>query len=301
MNISAAQVKVLREKTGVGMMECKKALVESSGDMEKAILWLRERGMSRAAKKADRVAAEGIVEIALSADHTRALVLEVNCETDFAAKNENFQAFVRQAAQIALDQKLESIEALKAAKTAEGATVEHTLMELIAKVGENMNLRRLQLMEVTDGFIARYIHMGGRIGVLVGLQGARSAAADLVGADLAMHAAAAAPRYFQAADVDNRELGQERELARKKLLEQGKPEAMVDKIVDGQMSKFYKEVCLIEQPFIKEPKQSVLEYVNSTKLGLKPVGFARFQLGEGIEVKVQNFAEEVALVSQQQA
>ena len=301
MNISATQVKELRDKTGVGMMECKKALVESSGDMEKAILWLRERGMSRAAKKADRVAAEGIVEIALSADHTRAVVLEINCETDFAAKNANFQSFVRQAAQVALDQRLESIEALKNAQLADGVTVEHTLMELIAKVGENMNLRRLQVMQVADGFIAKYIHMGGRIGVLVGFEGARSAAADLVGADVAMHIAAAAPRYFDAAHVETKELDQERELARKKLLEQGKPEAMVDKIVEGQMSKFYKEVCLIEQPFIKEPKQSVLEYVNSTKLGLKLVRFARFQLGEGIEVKVQNFAEEVALVSQQQA
>ncbi len=299
MNISATQVKELREKTGVGMMECKKALVESSGDLEQAILWLRERGMSRAAKKADRVAAEGIVEAALSADQTRAVVLEVNCETDFAAKNENFQQFVKQAAQIALDQKLESIEALKAAKTAEGATVENTLMELIAKVGENMNLRRLQTMQVADGFISRYIHMGGKIGVLIGLQGERSEAASVVGADIAMHIAAAAPRYFAAADVVTKELDQERELARKKLLEQGKPEAMVDKIVDGQMSKFYKEVCLIEQPFIKEPKQTILEYVNSTKLGLKPVCFARFQLGEGIEVKVQNFAEEVAMVSQQ--
>lgn len=299
MNISAAQVKELREKTGVGMMECKKALVESSGDMEKAILWLRERGMSRAATKADRVAAEGIVEIALSADHTRAVVLEINCETDFAGKNESFRTFAREAAQVALEEKIESIEALKTAKMPSGASVEQTLMELIVKVGENMNLRRLQAMQVADGFIARYIHMGGRIGVLVGLQGARSAAADTVGADLAMHVAAAAPRYFQASDVVTKELDQERELARKKLLEQGKPEAMVDKIVDGQMSKFYKEVCLIEQPFIKEPKQSVLEYVNSTKLGLKPVQFSRFQLGEGIEVKAQNFAEEVASMSQQ--
>jgi len=294
MNISAGQVKELREKTGVGMMECKKALVESGGSLEKAILWLREHGMARAAKKADRVAAEGIVEIALSADHKRAVILEINCETDFSGKNEHFQAFVREAAQIALEQEVKDLAGLQQAKTAAGVTLEHALVELIAKVGENMNLRRVQYVQVDDGFIARYIHMGGRIGVLVGLQGTRSDATEAVGSDLAMHAAAAAPKYFQASEVAVAELDLERELARKKLLEQGKPAAMVDKIVEGQMSKFYKEVCFVEQPFIKDPKLSVAEYVTSTKLGLTPVSFVRFQLGEGIEVETHDFAAEVA-------
>lgn len=293
MSITASQVKELRQKTGVGMMECKKALVENGGDLEKSILWLRERGMSRAAKKAGRVAAEGMIAMALSADAKKAAILEVNCETDFSAKNESFVAFVKEAAQIALDNNVESIEQLAETKMANN-TVGQQLVELVSTVGENMQLRRVKTVSVDNGLIASYSHMGGKIGCLVVLEGEPSDAAAELGKELAMHVAAAAPRFFDRESVDATELEQEKELSRKKLLEQGKPAEMIEKILVGQMNKFYSEICFVDQPFVKEPKLSITKYVAQTKLPVKVVGFERFQLGEGIEKKTENFADEVA-------
>lgn len=293
MAVTAAQVKELREKTGVGMMECKNALSENGGDMEKAILWLRERGMSRAAKKASRVAAEGIVKVLTSDDMKSAVLLEVNCETDFAAKNEDFQKFVNEAAAVALKHKAPSVEALSELKMSGGDNVADTLTGLIAKVGENMKLRRLGLLTSDNGIVAGYSHMGGRIGALVALANATTAQEE-IGRDVAMHVAASAPKYLKSDEVAQSELDQERELAAKKLAEQGKPADLIDKIMAGQMNKFFKEICLVDQAFIKDPNLSVQKLVKDQGKGASVTGFLRYALGEGIEKKEENFAEEVA-------
>lgn len=293
--ISAAQVKDLREKTGVGMMECKNALTACSGDLEKAILWLREHGMARAAKKADRVAAEGMVEVYVTDDATAGVLLEVNCETDFVSKNEDFIKFVREAARIALNKKVNSVEALTEQKLASGETIAAVLPGLIAKIGENLKLRRVHTLSSPAGTIVGYSHMGGKIGTLVQLEGPKSAAVTELGKDLAMHVAAAFPRYLKPEEVDVNELEQERDLARKKLQQEGKPDHLVEKIMAGHVNKFYKEVCLIEQPFVKDPNQTVKALVASK--GVQLAAYARFQMGEGLEKKSENFAEEVAAAS----
>lgn len=294
MTISASMVKELREKTGVGMMECKKALEENSGDMEKAILWLRERGMSRAAKKADRVAAEGLIKVATADDGKSGVLVELNCETDFVSKNDDFMKFLDETANIALTKKIGSADELLTAKMANGSDVKTNLTEMIAKIGENMTLRRVQVLSTSNGVVSGYTHMGGKIGTLVVLEGATGADVNELGKDLAMHVAASAPRFLVESEVNAAELEQERELARKKLQEEGKPADMIDKILVGQMKKFFKEVCLVEQPFIKDPGVTVTKHVENTKKGVKVAAFARFQLGEGIEKKKENFAEEVA-------
>jgi elongation factor Ts len=285
-------VKDLREKTGVGMMECKKALEENGGDMEKAIVWLRERGMSRAAKKADRIAAEGVVEVLVNATGNAAAILEVNCETDFVAKNEEFRQLVRDAAAVALKHNCNEIEKLAEMKLASGVTIKDTITGLIQKIGENMRLRRVLTIAAPNGHISSYIHMGGRIGTAVVLEG--KSGVDELGKDIAMHIAAAAPRYLSRQDVDQSELDQEKDIARKKLIEEKKPEAMIEKILDGQMNKFYKEVCLIEQAFVKDPDLSITKLLEKTDKNLKITSFVRYALGEGIEKKQENFAAEVA-------
>lgn len=293
MNITAAQVKELRELTGIGMMECKKALVENDGNMEKAVHWLRERGMARAAKKSSRTAADGLVAFAIAPSKKEAAIIELNCETDFAAKNPDFAGFAETVANIALATKSGDIETIKKAK-AGGSTVEETLAQLIVTVGENMQLRRAQFVNVAHGMVVGYKHMGGKIGTLIVLEGDETPKVAEVGADVAMHIAASAPRYLDRSAVDAGELEQEKALARKKLEGQGKPEAMVEKIVEGQMSKFYADTCLVDQPFVKEPKLSVAKYVAQSGAKTQPVAFVRFQLGEGIEVQETNFADEVA-------
>lgn len=294
MSVSASMVKELREKTGVGMMECKKALVENSGDLDKSILWLRERGMSRAAKKADRVTAEGMIQVQVAADKKSGVLLELNCETDFVSQNEDFVAFIKEASNIALTKKIGSADELLTAKMKNGSDVKNNLTELIAKIGENMSVRRVQVLSTSNGVVTGYSHMGGKIGTLVVLEGATGADVEELGRDLAMHIAAAAPKYLVESDVNKVELEQERELARKKLEEEGKPAEMIEKILIGQMKKFYKEVCFVEQAFVKDPNVSVTKHVENTKKGLKIASFARFHLGEGIEKKKENFADEVA-------
>jgi elongation factor Ts len=292
VQISAGQVKDLREKTGVGMMECKKALEENGGDMEKAIVWLRERGMSRAAKKADRIAAEGVVEVLVNAAGNAAAVLEVNCETDFVAKNEDFRKMVRDAAEVALKSNCNDIEKLAEMKLSTGVSIKDTIAGMIQKIGENMRLRRVLTVSAPNGHISSYIHMGGRIGTLVVLEGKNDVAE--LGKDIAMHIAAASPRYLSRHEVDKTELEQEKEIARKKLIEEKKPEAMIEKILDGQMNKFYKEVCLVEQAFVKNPDISITKLLESADKNLKISKFVRYALGEGIEKKQENFAAEVA-------
>ncbi len=293
--ITAAQVKQLRDSTGVGMMECKKALSENQGNMDKAILWLRERGMSRAAQKAERTTAEGLVHFVVAPSRKEALVLEINCETDFSAKNEAFQHFVREAASIALTSAVNDIHGLGSAPMGD-STVAGQLVALIAKVGENMSLRRLTRVRAENGFVSGYNHMQGKIVTLVALAGndGSNEKAVQMGQDLAMHVAAAAPRYLVREEVVVGELEQEKELARKKMRESGKPEDIIEKAIMGQISKFYGEVCFLEQPFVKEPKLTIASYLKQSGLPLTVTGFVRFQVGEGIEVKKQNFADEVA-------
>ena len=220
MTITAGMVKELREKTGVGMMECKKALEENTGDLEKAILWLRERGLSRAAKKADRIAAEGIVKVAIAPDAHTGVVVEFNCETDFVSKNEDFAKFADEVAQIALKGKIRDIEELKVQKLGD-ETVEGRLSTLISKLGENMKIRRLGLLSTSKGAVSGYTHMGGKIGSLILLEGAEGQEVQDLGKDLAMHAAAAGPRYLKSEEVDAGEIETEKELGRKKLAEEG--------------------------------------------------------------------------------
>lgn len=293
MAVTAAMVKELREKTGVGMMECKKALTEVGGDVEKAILYLRERGMSRAAKKAGRVTAEGLVKVAVSDDFKKASILEINCETDFVSKNDDFIKFTDDVLALALNTGASDIEELKK-QDLNGKSVGDTLTDLIAKIGENLNLRRVATLATENGVVNGYIHLGGRIGSLVLLEGATGEELVDLSKDLAMHAAAASPRYLSSDQVDASELEQEQELAKKKLLEEGKPENLIEKIMAGQINKFYKEICLLEQAFVKDPNYSIKKLVAEKGKGASLKEFHRFQLGEGIEKKQENFAEEVA-------
>lgn len=297
MTISAAQVKELRDKTGVGMMECKKALSESGGDMEKAVLFLREHGMARAQKKAGRVTTEGLVEICISDDQSTGVLVEVNCETDFVSKNEDFQKYVKEVAQLALKNKTPSIEELGSIKMADSHTISENISSLIAKIGENLQLRRVAVLSAKPGLVSGYSHMGGKIGTMVAIQCSDKSKVQELAKDLAMHVAATSPRYLNSSDVDTTELEQEKVLARKKLLEEGKPENMVDKIVAGQMNKFFKEICLVEQPFVKDPKVTVKELLTKAGSDVKIVDFKRFQLGEGIEKRADDFADEVAKLS----
>jgi elongation factor Ts len=294
MAITAGLVKELREKTGVGMMECKKALEENAGDMDKAVVWLRERGLARASSKSGRAAAEGLVIDSVSSDKTSAVLIELNCETDFVTKNDDFVQFGQRIAKLALEKKTRSVEELKSLPFEGGATVGEFLTSLIARIGENMNIRRLATLSTSNGTIVSYNHMGGKIGALVTLAGAKGPQADELGKDVAMHIAASAPRYLEPSEVAASEIEQEREIARKKLLEEGKPANMVDKILEGQITKFYKEVCLLEQPFVKDPKVSVSKHVATVIKDATVAAFVRFQLGDGVEKKQEDFAAEVA-------
>ena len=292
--ISAAQVKELRERTHVGMMECKKALEENGGSMDKAIHWLRERGLSRAATKATRAASQGVVEVAVSADGTTGLAVEVNCETDFVSGGADFKDFVKTLAKVALEKKAINIDEIKALKFPSGKTAQDTLTEMISRVGENMQIRRAAMVHAPSGAVSGYVHAGGKIGTLVAVEGGKGPEVTAAAKDIAMHVAASSPRYLTSGDVSSAELEQEKELGRKKLTEEKKPADMIEKILIGQMAKFYKEVCLVEQPFVKQPDVSVAKFLTSVGTSLKVSNFVRFGLGEGIEKKEENFAEEVA-------
>jgi len=302
--ITAAMVKELRERTSAGMMDCKKALAETNGDMEAAIDWLRAKGLSAAAKKAGRTASEGLVGVTV--EGKRGAVVEVNSETDFVAKNEVFQDFVRNVAKLALDQGTD-IETLAAAPYPEGGTVQEKLTDNIAKIGENQSLRRAALLEVGEGMIVPYVHNQvvtglGKIGVLVALES--SAPADTLtqlGKQIAMHVAAAHPLALNAEDLDAELIERERSIAMEKAKESGKPQNIVEKMVEGGLAKFRKESALTSQLFVMDGKTPVADVVSAaakeagTPINLK--GFVRVQLGEGIEKKVDDFAAEVAAAS----
>ncbi|MBR3456767.1 MAG: elongation factor Ts [Selenomonadaceae bacterium] len=283
-NITAAMVKDLREKTGAGMMDCKKALAATDGDAAKAIDWLREKGISKAEKKAGRVAAEGAVAAYLSEDAKVGVLVEINCETDFAAGNEQFRSLESKIAKHIADTAPADLDALNDSML-DGKKVSDLITEATATIGEKISLRRFTRFQ-TDGRLASYIHMGGKIGVLVELSGGE---ADL-GKDIAMQVAAAAPTAVDRSGVDAASLEHEREVLRKQALEEGKPEKIIEKMVDGRINKFYKEVCLVEQIFVKDTDKTVKDVLG----GVEVRQFVRYQLGEGIEKKQEDFAAEVA-------
>jgi elongation factor Ts len=292
--ITAGQVKELREATGVGMMECKKALEECQGDMKKALTFLREKGLAKAAKKSGRVAAEGVVAFALSADQTEAAIIELNCETDFAGKNQSFRDMSKQLAQLVLSKKINSVEEAKNQKLENQSRVADELINLISTIGENINLRRVQYVHTDNGFIVGYNHMQGKIASLVVFEGNKDAKALEVGADIAMHVAATSPRYMERSQISATELEEEKKIFRKQILDEGKPEQMVEKILEGQIKKFYADSCLLDQPFVKEPKLSVSQFLKNSSASTKLTKFVRYQLGEGIEVTKTDFEHEVS-------
>ncbi|NNU82609.1 elongation factor Ts [Geobacillus sp. BMUD] len=287
MAITAQMVKELREKTGAGMMDCKKALTETNGDMEKAIDWLREKGIAKAAKKADRIAAEGMAYIA--SEGNTAVILEVNSETDFVAKNEEFQTLVKTLAAHLLKQKPASLDEALSQTMDNGSTVQDYINEAIAKIGEKITLRRFAVVNKADGeTFGAYLHMGGRIGVLTLLAGNAS---EDVAKDVAMHIAALHPKYVSRDDVPQEEIAHEREVLKQQALNEGKPEKIVEKMVEGRLNKFYEDVCLLEQAFVKNPDVTVRQYVESNGATIKQ--FIRYEVGEGLEKRQDNFAEEV--------
>lgn len=287
MAVTAQMVKELREKTGAGMMDCKKALVETNGDMDAAIDFLREKGLSSAAKKADRIAAEGITGIEVQGN--KAVLLEVNAETDFVAKNENFQQVVKDLAAHLLATEPASVEEALPSTMENGATVENYISNAVAKIGEKITLRRFDIKTKTDAdAFGPYLHMGGRIGVLALLEGTTDEAAAK---DVAMHIAALNPQYISRDEVSEEEVERERKVLTEQALNEGKPENIVAKMVEGRLGKYFEDVCVLDQTFVKNPDQKVRDFVKAT--GGELVSFTRYAVGEGIEKREDNFAEEV--------
>ena len=287
MAITAQQVKELREKTGAGMMDCKKALTETNGDMDKAIDYLREKGIAKAAKKGDRIAAEGLTSIVVEGD--QAVILEVNAETDFVAKNDAFQTLVKELAAHLLANKPASVEEALAQTMENGATVQDHINAAIAKIGERITLRRFEIKtKPENGAFGAYIHQGGRISVLTIIEGS---ADEAVAKDVSMHIAALNPKYVSRDQVTAEEVEHERQVLTQQALNEGKPEKIVAKMVEGRLGKYFEEICVMDQTFVKNPDQKVGQYVQAN--GATIVEFVRYEVGEGIEKKQDNFAEEV--------
>ena len=285
--ITAELVKELREKTGAGMMDCKKVLTETDGDMEKAAELLRERGIAKAAKKSGRIAAEGLVATFVSADKKVGSVVEVNAETDFVAKNEEFVTFVNDVAEIVATAAPADVEALLATTYKDaGKTVQEVLTEKIATIGENMSIRRFARFE-SDGLVEKYIHGDGKIAVLVDL----ATGTEEVGKDICLQITAARPEYLNREEVPAEKVAKEMEILKAQAMNEGKPAEIAEKMVQGRIGKFYGEICLVEQPFVKNPDEKISKLLETK--GASVVEFARLEKGEGIEKKEENFAEEV--------
>lgn len=283
---SASDVKELREKTGAGMLDCKKALQESEGNMEKAIDWLREKGISKAAKKESRIAAEGLSEILV--DGNKAVILEINSETDFVAKNAEFTNFVSLLAKVVLENCPKTMEEAMELPMGDG-TVNSSLINLIAKIGEKISFRRFEIVEKNDNQVfGVYNHQNlGKINVIAVLDGDNSEIAR----DVAMHVAAMNPGYLSRNDVPEDVINHEKDVIKKQAIEEGKPAEIAEKMVNGRINKFYKEVCLLEQPFIKDPDLDVAGYAKANNMAV--VKFVRFEVGEGMEKRNDDFASEV--------
>jgi elongation factor Ts len=286
MAITAALVKELRERTGSGMMECKKALVESNGDIDQAIEAMRKSGLAKADKKSDRVAAEGVIAIESTADNKRAVMLEVNSETDFVAKADDFVAFVDQVAKVVLAEQPADLEALLALPLRGEETIDTVRQSLIAKIGENIQVRRFATLSVEDGVVGFYRH-GDRIGTMVSISGGDMTLAK----DVAMHIAASRPQAISAAELPQELLDKERDIVATQAKDSGKPDAIVEKMVEGRMKKFVNEISLLGQSFVKDPDVTVENLLKQSNATVNAFSF--FEVGEGIEKKEDNFAEEV--------
>ncbi|MEC5422664.1 translation elongation factor Ts [Virgibacillus sp. C22-A2] len=288
MAITAKMVKELREKTGAGMMDCKRALQETDGDLEKAIDYLREKGISKAAKKADRIAAEGSTY--MEVDNNTAVLLEVNCETDFVTKNDQFKQLLSELGSHIIKEQPKTVEeVMQQPLHGTGDKVETFINSVVAKIGEKISLRRFTILNKTDNdAFGAYLHMGGRIGVLALLEGTTE---EQVAKDVAMHVAAVNPRYVSRDAVSEDEVNREREVLKTQALNEGKPEKIVEKMVEGRLGKYFEEICLLEQSFIKDPDQKVKKYVSDKGASVK--SFVRYEVGEGMEKREENFADEV--------
>ncbi|HDM8901905.1 translation elongation factor Ts [Staphylococcus aureus] len=285
--ISAKLVKELREKTGAGMMDCKKALTETDGDIDKAIDYLREKGIAKAAKKADRIAAEGLVHVETKGND--AVIVEINSETDFVARNEGFQELVKEIANQVLDTKAETVEALMETTLPNGKSVDERIKEAISTIGEKLSVRRFAIRTKTDNdAFGAYLHMSGRIGVLTVVEGSTD---EEAARDVAMHIAAINPKYVSSEQVSEEEINHEREVLKQQALNEGKPENIVEKMVEGRLRKYLQEICAVDQDFVKNPDVTVEAFLKTK--GGKLVDFVRYEVGEGMEKREENFADEV--------
>ncbi|HCU8625767.1 TPA: elongation factor Ts [Staphylococcus aureus] len=285
--ISAKLVKELREKTGAGMMDCKKALTETDGDIDKAIDYLREKGIAKAAKKADRIAAEGLVHVETKGND--AVIVEINSETDFVARNEGFQELVKEIVNQVLDTKAETVEALMETTLPNGKSVDERIKEAISTIGEKLSVRRFAIRTKTDNdAFGAYLHMGGRIGVLTVVEGSTD---EEAARDVAMHIAAINPKYVSSEQVSEEEINHEREVLKQQALNEGKPENIVEKMVEGRLRKYLQEICAVDQDFVKNPDVTVEAFLKTK--GGKLVDFVRYEVGEGMEKREENFADEV--------
>ncbi len=294
MSISAGMVKELREKTGAGMMDCKKALQDSDGDMERAAEILREKGIAKAAKKSDRIAAEGLAAVEVSGNYS--VVVEINSETDFVAKNEEFQGLTKEIAKSLVNQRPADVEAALAGSHGEAGTLNEYLNEKIAKIGEKISLRRFSVQEKPEtGVFGTYLHMGGKIGVVAVIDGTTD---ESLAKDVAMHIAAANPRYISRDQVSQEEVEKEKEILKAQALNEGKPANIVEKMVEGRLGKFFEEICVNDQSFVKDPDKKVGKLLSEK--GASIVSFVRFEVGEGLEKRQENFAEEVMAQTKKQ-
>ncbi|MFP4660978.1 MAG: translation elongation factor Ts [Halanaerobiales bacterium] len=289
---SMKDIKELRERTGAGVLDCKKALEENNGDINAAVEYLREKGIAAAAKKAGRIAAEGIVNVFISNDKKEGIIVEINSETDFVAKTDKFKDLVAEISEHLLQSDAKDVETVVEEPwfLDDNKTVNTILKEAIANIGENLNLRRFE-KHITTGFLQGYIHMGGKIGVLVDIDAEENEENAKVAKDIAMHIAASAPEYLTRDQVTQDVIEKEKSIYKEQMLNEGKPEHIIDKIVEGKIDKFYSQICLVEQEFVKDTDIVVGELLEKSGLGVND--FTRFELGEGIERREEDFAEEV--------
>ncbi len=309
-NITSQMVKELRETTQAGMMDCKKALIEAEGEMEKAIEWLREKGLAAAAKKASRIAAEGMVAGYVTDDVKTGVIVEINCETDFVANTDNFKNFCAKIAKHIAMANPADVDAMMSQKFVDDdtKTITDMVSDATVAIGEKISIRRFARYEAKAGVVETYIHMGGKIGVLLEVANDKpetfgDEAFKTYYHDLTLQIAAAHPAYVIVSEVPTDKLDKEKEILRAQALNEGKPEKIVDKMVEGRISKYYKEVCLVEQPFVKDPDKSIQQYTDEVAKSLgatiAPVQFARFERGEGIEKRQDNLADEIAQMQKQ--
>lgn len=299
MGVTMKDIKELRSRTGAGVLDCKKALNKVDGDIEAAVEHLREKGMAAAAKKAGRIAAEGLVSLNITDDRKKGVLVEVNSETDFVAKNDNFKALVSDISEHLMQTDAAEVEAVEKENwfKDESETVNDVIKAAIANIGENINLRRFKKIE-TDGYLFGYIHLGGKIGVLVEFASEFGSEKEKTAKDIAMHIAAINPDFLDRDSVDSESIAKEKKIYREQMLNEGKPEHILDQIIEGKINKYYTQVCLLEQPFVRDDEQTVAEILAENDMEIKQ--FTRFEIGEGIEKKEEDFAAEVAAMTKNQ-